>query len=58
MEEDKDGFAGNVRREKAKPTRNEDNEFAVLMIAMAIVMLCVFGMGVIGSAMMFWRIFG
>ena len=58
MEKDKDGSARDARLEKAKPTPLEDQEFKALTIMMVIVMLCVFGMGIIGSVMMFWRLLG
>jgi hypothetical protein len=58
MEKDNDGFARDARLEKAKPTPLEDREFKGLITMMAIVMVCVFGMGVVGIAMMFWRIWG
>ena len=58
MENDSGGSASNARLEKAKPTPLEDREFKSLVIMMAIVMMCVFGMGIIGSAMMFWRLLG
>jgi len=58
MGNDRDGSARDARLEKAKPTPLEDAEFKGLVTMMIIVMLCVFGMGVIGIAMMFWRTFG
>lgn len=58
MENEDDGSARDVRIEKNKPTRAEDQEFRILMIAMVFVLTCVFGMGIIGSMMIFWRIMG
>ncbi len=58
MEEEDDGSARIARLEKAKPTRQENSEFAVLMFALAFVLLCVFGMGILGSMMIFWRLLG
>jgi len=58
MEKEDDGYAEAVRLEKAKPTQRESSEFAVLVIALVLVMLCVFGMAIIGAAMIFWRILG
>lgn len=58
MENDNDGSARDARLEKSKPTPLEDREFKSLVIMMAIVMACVFGMGMVGSAMMFWRLLG
>jgi Tfp pilus assembly protein PilN len=58
MEKEDDGSARAARIEKNKPTRAEDQEFRILMIAMVFVLTCVFGMGVIGSVIIFWRIWG
>ena len=58
MENGDDGSARDARIEKSKPTRQEDQEFKILMIAMFFVLTCVFGMGIIGSMMIFWRIWG
>lgn len=58
MENDNDGFARAARLEKAEPTPLEDREFKGLITMMAIVMVCFFGIGVIGCAMMFWRLLG
>ena len=58
MEKDKDGSARDARLKKAKPTPLEDQEFKYLTIMLVVVMACVFGMGVVGTAMMFWRILG
>jgi Tfp pilus assembly protein PilN len=58
MEKEDDGSARAARIEKSKPTRAEDHEFRILMVAMVFVLTCVFGMGVIGSVLIFWRIWG
>lgn len=58
MENGDDGFARAARIEKSKPTRQEDQEFRILLIALLFVLACVFGMGIIGSVMIFWRIWG
>lgn len=58
MENEDDGSARDARIERSRPTKQEEAEFRILMIAMAIVMVCVFGMGVIGSVIIFWRIWG
>ena len=58
MENEDDGSARDARIEKSKPTREEEQEFKILMVAMVFVMICVFGMGVIGAMMIFWRIWG
>jgi len=58
MEKDKDGFARSARLEKAKPTENEDREFKSLIFMMIVVLFTIFFMGIIGSAIIFWRIFG
>lgn len=58
MEKEDDGSARAARIEKSKPTRAEDQEFKILMVAMGFVLTCVFGMGVIGSVLIFWRIWG
>ena len=58
MENEDDGSVRDARIEKSKPTRQEDQEFKILMIAMLFVLTCVFGMGIIGSMMIFWRIWG
>jgi hypothetical protein len=58
MEKDKDGSVRAARIEKSKPTPLEDKEFRGLVIMMVIVMVCVFGMGIVGAAMMFWRVLG
>lgn len=58
METDKDGSARAARIERAKPTPLEDREFRNLNIMLLIVMVCVFGMGVVGTAMLFLRLLG
>jgi hypothetical protein len=58
METDSDGFARAARIEKARPTQLEDHQFRSVVILMAVVLLSVFGLGIIGSAMMFWRLLG
>ena len=58
MDDEDDGSARAARLERNKPTSQEESEFNVLMIAMAFVMLCVFGMGILGSMMIFWRLLG
>lgn len=58
MENEDDGSARDARIEKSKPTKEEQQEFRILMTAIAIVMTCVFGMGIVGSMMIFWRIWG
>lgn len=58
MENEDDGSARDARIEKSKPTKQEEQEFRILMTAIAIVMTCVFGMGIVGSMMVFWRIWG
>jgi Tfp pilus assembly protein PilN len=58
MEKEDDGSVRDARIERSRPTEQEEAEFKILMIAMAIVMVCVFGMGVIGSVIIFWRIWG
>lgn len=58
MVKDSDGYARDARLEKAKPTPLEDQEFRALTIMMVVVMACVFGMGIVGSAMIFWRLLG
>ena len=58
MENEDDGSARDARIEKSKPTKQEAQEFRILMTAIAIVMTCVFGMGIVGSMMVFWRIWG
>ena len=58
MENEDDGSARGARIERSKPTREEEQEFKTLMTAIAIVMTCVFSMGIIGSVMIFWRIWG
>ena len=58
MENEDDGSARDARIEKSKPTKQEEHEFRILMTAIAIVMTCVFGMGIVGSMMVFWRIWG
>lgn len=55
---DKGGSARDARIEKARPTPLEDSEFQSLMAMMIVVLLSVFGMGVIGIAMIFWRLLG
>lgn len=58
MEKEDDGSVRDARLEKSKPTREEEQEFRILMVAMTFVLICVFGMGIIGSMMIFWRIWG
>jgi len=58
MENEDDGSARDARIERSKPTKQEEQEFRVLMVAITIVMLCTFGMGIVGSMMIFWRIWG
>ena len=58
MENEDDGSVRDARIEKSKPTKQEVQEFRILMTAIAIVMTCVFGMGIVGSMMVFWRIWG
>ena len=58
METEDDGFARDARIERSKPTEEEEQEFKILMTAIAIVMICVFSTGIIGSVMIFWRIWG
>ena len=58
MENVEDGSVKDARIEKSKPTPLEDKEFRGLVIMMVIVMVCVFGMGIVGAAMMFWRVLG
>ena len=55
MENEDDGSARDARIEKSKPTRQEDQEFRILMIAMFFVLTCVFGMGIVGSMMKIGR---
>lgn len=58
METDSDGSARAARIERAKPTQLENQQFRSVVILMTVVLLSVFGLGIIGTAMMFWRILG
>ena len=43
MENEDDGSVRDARIERSRPTEQEEAEFRILMIAMAIVMVCVCG---------------
>jgi hypothetical protein len=58
MEKDKDGYARAVRLEKAKPTLQEEKQFKSIVLMMVIFLFAIFLMGIVGSAIIFWRIFG
>ena len=49
MENEDDGSVRDARIERSRPTEQEEAEFRILMIAMAIVMTCVFGCIVTGK---------
>lgn len=58
MEKDRDGYARAARLEKAKPTLLEERQFKRIVFMMIVVFVSVFFMGIIGSAILFWRILG
>ena len=58
MGNDRDGFARAARLEKAKPTEKEERNFKSLVFMLIVVLFTIFVMGIVGSSIIFWRIFG
>jgi len=58
MANDRDGFARAARLEKAKPTEKEERDFRSLVLMLIVVLFSIFVMGIVGSAILFWRLFG
>jgi hypothetical protein len=55
---DKDGFARDVRLEKARPTSSERLEFKLVIVAFAVVLGVFSALAIIGVSMILWRIWG